>query len=61
MDDFDKLAIETACGVLAADVECPGSQEPATVEAATQILASCWDLVRRAAELTNRQRLADVR
>ena len=38
MDEFDRLAIDTAFGVLAADIESPGSQEPGNIEAARQIV-----------------------
>ena len=40
VDDFDKLAIQTALSVLAADRELPGSQEPTSVETARLILAA---------------------
>ena len=40
MDEFGELAIETALGVLAADIELPGSQEPGNIEAARQLIES---------------------
>jgi hypothetical protein len=45
MDEFDKLAIQTAHGVLAAHIESPGSQELRNVEAAKQILERCRGLL----------------
>ena len=38
MDELDKLAIEAARNILAAETESPGSQEWVNVEAAREIL-----------------------
>jgi len=40
MDKLGELAIKTALGVLAADIESPGSQEPTNIEAARQLVES---------------------
>lgn len=38
MDDLDRLSLEVAIGILQAEMESPGSQRPASIEMAKQIL-----------------------
>lgn len=44
MDEFDRLAIKTACNILTAYLERPGGQDPQNVEMALQILERCREL-----------------
>ncbi len=46
MDEFDRLAIKTACDILTAYLERPGGQDPENVEMALQILERCRELWR---------------
>lgn len=46
MDELDRLAIITACGILLSHLEYPGSQSPENLEGAIQILENCRALLR---------------
>ena len=52
MDDLDRLSLEVAIGILQAETESPGSQKPASIEIAEQILAELQPAERHVQELS---------
>ena len=52
MDDLDRLSLKVAIGILQTETESPGSQKPATIEMAEQILAELQPAEPRVEELS---------